>query len=202
MQPAPPTSIPAAILAGGKATRYGGVAKGLLRLPDGVAIIERLLRVVGETAITEIVICANDATSYAHLGHEIIADAVPDAGPLGGIAAALRHFAGRADGVLILPCDMPAITEREIGALVQAFGKSDARLVVAATGEGEMQPLCAAVSTSLLGKVIQAIEAGELAVGRFWRKVGAELVRFPDAKPFANVNTPEEMAAWVETMGE
>jgi molybdopterin-guanine dinucleotide biosynthesis protein A len=193
MQPAPPTSIPAAILAGGKATRYGGVPKGLLELPGGATIIERLLRVISKAGITEILICANDATSYAHLGHEIIADAVPDAGPLGGIAAALRHFAGRADGVLILPCDMPAITEREVGALVQAFGKSDARLVVAAAHD--MQPLCAVLRPSLLDEVLRAIESGELSVGRLWRQVGAELVRFPDPHPFANVNAPADLAA-------
>lgn len=241
-RPSPPT-IAAAILAGGRATRYGGVAKGLLQLPNGESIIARLVRIIGSAGVTEIVICADDPSTplgtspapYEHLGLPIIPDHAgftkpAPIGPLGGIAAALRHFGGRADGVLILPCDMPAITEREIRALMEAFGgprptspeaptssviapsprgergkgvrlgvggRSPAPLVVAVT-EAEMQPLCAVLRPSLLDEVLDAVGRGELAVGRLWRKLGAELVRFPGSKPFANVNTPEDFAAWIE----
>ncbi len=59
--------IVAAILAGGKAKRFQGKAKGELELADGRTIVKRLLEELAVAKIDEIVIAANDPSSYSEL---------------------------------------------------------------------------------------------------------------------------------------
>jgi molybdopterin-guanine dinucleotide biosynthesis protein A len=190
--------IAAAILAGGKATRYGGIHKGLLRLPEGTTIVERLLRVVWAAGIREVAICANDAEAYRHLGLPVVSDSTPDAGPLGGIEAALRHFQDRLDGVLILPCDLPALTERELCALVSSFAHDQDTVHFATVEGGREEPLVAVVPASVFEHVREALTAGEGGVGRLWSKLHAVSVPFPNAAPFLNVNCPEDLERAIE----
>ena len=56
----------------------------------------------------DIRIVANDRERYAGLGLRVIPDAVPDAGPLGGLYTALLDAAH--DRMLILACDLPFVT--------------------------------------------------------------------------------------------
>ncbi len=191
--------IAAAILAGGKAIRYGGAHKGLLRLPDGATIIERLLRAVRAAGIGEVVICANEAEAYRHIPLPIIPDKTPEAGPLGGIEAALLHFGGRFHGVLILPCDLPALTERELSELLSSFSRDQGKVHFAAVAGGEDEPLVAVVPPAALERVQAALRAWDRRVGRLWAKLRAVRVPFPSAAPFLNVNSPEELARAIET---
>jgi molybdenum cofactor guanylyltransferase len=195
----PKRRIAAAILAGGKATRYGGIHKGLLRLPDGTTIVERLLRVVWAAGISEVAICANDAEAYRHIGLPVVSDNTPDAGPLGGIEAALRHFQDRLDGVLILPCDLPALTERELSELLSSFSRDQGKVHFAAVEGGKEEPLVAVVPLSVFDHVREALTAGERRVGRLWAKLRAVSVPFPSAAPFLNVNSPEDLEHAIET---
>lgn len=185
--------IAGAILAGGKATRYGGIHKGLLRLPDGVTIMERLLRAVEAAGIGDVVICANEVEAYRHLGLPIIRDQTRDAGPLGGIEAALLHFGSRSDGVLILPCDLPALTERELSELLSSFARDRGKVHFAAVEGGKDEPLVAVVPPSVFDHVREALASGDRRVGRVWTELRAVRVPFPSAVPFFNVNCPEDL---------
>jgi molybdopterin-guanine dinucleotide biosynthesis protein A len=197
-KPAEPR-IAAAILAGGKATRYGGTHKGLLRLPGGATIIERLLREVRAAGIGEVVLCANEAEPYRHIGLPVISDKTPDAGPLGGLEAALLHFEDRFDGVLILPCDMPALTEHELAELVSRFAEGPASVHLAAVEGGGEEPLVAVIPPSVLDDVREALAGGDRRVGGLWAKLRAVRVPFPSAAPFLNINRPEDLKHAIET---
>ncbi len=191
--------VAAAILAGGKATRYGGTHKGLLRLPDGATIIERLLRAVRAAGIGEAVICANEAETYRYLGLPVIRDETRDAGPLGGIEAALLHFGGRIDGLLILPCDLPALTEQELTQLVSRFAEDPARIHFAAVEGGREEPLVAVVPFSVFDRVRATLAGGDRSVRRLWTSLGGVPVFFPDGAPFLNLNCPEDLRRAIET---
>src|SRR5687768_7240554 len=79
--------VSAAILAGGRARRFGGAGKA--SLAGGRArISDRQLAVLAAVA-DDIRIVANDAQRYAGLGVRVIPDAIAGAGPLGGIYTAL-----------------------------------------------------------------------------------------------------------------
>ena len=185
-----------AILAGGKASRYGGRPKGLLPLAEGETILARTIGELRAAGIHDIVIVANDRQIYARFRREVVADLRPGLGPLGGIEAALNHLAPRCDGVLLLPCDLPGITAEEIAALREAFLATGAPVVMAETERGRCHPLCAVVDVSIRPVVSEAIDAGRRSPYRLWLALGAALVHFERTAPFFNLNTPDDAARW------
>lgn len=190
--------IRAAILAGGRASRYRGLPKGLLPLPEGAAILARTIRVVRESGIEYAFLVANDPKPYRPLGLEIIADRRPGFGPLAGIEAALHHCLGRCQGLLVLPCDLPGITVGVVSRLQAAFARQQPPVTVAEMTDGFWQPLCAIVRPDILPAVTRALDAGRRGVYRLWRELGAAPELFPDPRPFFNINTPEDLARWVK----
>jgi molybdopterin-guanine dinucleotide biosynthesis protein A len=193
----PNERLAATILTGGSASRYGGAPKGLLRLPDGTTILSRAVVALRNAGIHRVLLAANDHTPYRDLGLPMAADDRPGCGPLGGIVTALRYWAGQADGVLFLPCDLPALTDREVEALAAAFNPPRAPLAAARTTDGRWHPLCSVVHVGKAAILADALEHGERSVWRLWEQLGAKPVRFADDAPFFNVNTPEDLADWV-----
>jgi len=194
----PPMRTPrGAILAGGRASRYGGTAKGLLEC-GGVRIIDRLIAEMKSSGVAEIIIIANDPQPYRSCGREIVPDLRTGIGPLGGIEAGLAHYAARCDAVLFLPCDLPAITANEISLLMNAFDAEGAPIVVAEDEGFFWHSLCTVVHTGLLDRICKAIDNGKRSVHRVWREFGAVAVHFDDPAPFFNVNTPDDMRRWQE----
>jgi molybdenum cofactor guanylyltransferase len=99
------------LFVGGKARRFGGIAKGWLETPDGPSIVERTIAIARSAVPGARLVLVGDASAYERLGVEAIADAPPGIGPLGGLAALLAEAERR--GVrtaLALACDMPLLT--------------------------------------------------------------------------------------------
>ena len=191
-----PITLAGAILSGGRACRYGGAAKGMLQLAGGRTIIDHLADQVRRAGIDQIVLVANDPAPYEACGLEIIPDLHPHEGPLAGVEAALDHYAGRFDAVLVLPCDVPGLTADEITALRSALERSGAPVVTAATGDDEWHPLCALVRTTVLPAVSNAVRNGRRKVTELWRRLGAEVCHFDSESAFCNVNSPEDLSRW------
>lgn len=196
--PAGAPDLVAAVLAGGRATRYGGHPKGRLPLADGTMLVARAVAAAGAVTRREVLIVANDAELYRDLGLPTVPDRRPGAGPLGGIEAALHYYAGGAVGVLILPCDLPGINEEVTATLAAAYRAAGGRLVVARLGASFWQPLCVIVPNGLQPAVGAALDRGEHRVGALWQELGAVPVIFPEtaAPAFFNVNTPADLARW------
>lgn len=194
---APYPGIAGAILAGGAATRYGGVAKGMLSLPTGKPMTGRIIDQITEAGIRPIVIIANERRPYESCGCLVLPDAVPGQGPLGGIATALSHFEASRGAVLFMPCDLPGIMASHVTALCEAFEQGDAPIVAARTDESTLHPLCAVVKVDQRPVIEERANQPEnRRVRRVWRELGAQMVDFADATAFHNVNSPEEMAKW------
>ena len=195
--PRPRRRIAGAILAGGEASRYGGVAKGMLPLPNGQPMIDRIIGKVASARIDPIVIMANDPAPYSRCGRRILPDRVPGQGPLGGIATALAHFEASHDAVLFMPCDLPGIGSAQVGALCDAFARGAAPIVAARTGPEQWHPLCAVVAAGLGSEIEhRASRPRDRRVRSVWFELGVEPVDFADTEPFFNVNTPEQMCEW------
>src|SRR5512139_3268526 len=92
--------VTALILAGGKATRLGGVDKREL-VVDGRTIFERQLEAL--RGLPVLVSSPRDLPGFT-----TVRDAIADGGPLAGIAAGLA--AARTPWLLVLAGDMPYIT--------------------------------------------------------------------------------------------
>lgn len=188
--------IVAAVLAGGRATRCGGLPKGNLIANDGNTIMHHLLGAIKTAGITNIIIVANDAAPYTKYGTPIIPDLWRNQGPLAGIISALKYFAAdsAAKNLLILPCDLPNFTAAEIQKLIDAYHEaacmnaSSTPLVFATTSSTQYHPLCAILSTRFLPKLEQIFMNGERKIRTAWQQVGAQEVLFPNSQPFTNTN--------------
>jgi len=124
--------VSALILAGGKATRLGGIAKHEL-VVDGQTILERQLALL-KPRVTEIIVSlpagkapswewtlesepASVVASASAAGYRITRDLVRDAGPLGGMAAGLSEC--RTNWLLVVAGDMPHVTEDLLDQMLQ-----------------------------------------------------------------------------------
>jgi len=188
--------VAAAILAGGNARRLGGIAKGTLDRGGGVSIAGRLIKEIAASGIGDIVIVANDSRPYRSCGVNVISDIRTGIGPLGGIEAALVHFAGRADAVMCVPCDMPNLSAGEMSALQRAFVETEKPVVFAETAGFFWHPLCAVVHIGLQGQIASAIDCGMRKIRDVWRQVGAETVRFSQEDAFFNINEVAYLDRW------
>lgn len=211
-----PTRCTGVILAGGGATRYGGLPKGLERV-GGERIIDRVATAL--RAVTDdLLLIANDAGAAAWLpGVRVAADVRAGEGALGGLHAALTHARG---DIVLVAWDMPFVSAALLAAL-RARGEGaahgdathgdaarDAVDAVLPESDGSrrgVEPLCAWYSSRCLPAITAALEAGDRRVIAFHGAVrtvrfGLDEVRaFGDAtRLFANVNTPAELA-WAES---
>ena len=105
--------IAAAILTGGKASRLGGIVKGLLVGAGDIPLLERLISELAIAGVHEVILSANDLQHYARFGKPLVADLHPGSGPLGGIEASLDYLAKCCESVIFLPCDLPNISAVE-----------------------------------------------------------------------------------------
>lgn len=144
-----------AVLAGGAGRRLGGVDKARLEI-DGERLVDRVLRAL-EAVAAPLVVVRGDRPELTGLTVPQIADALPDAGPLAGLVAALEHHADHA-AVAVVAVDTPSPSAAVLQHLAEARGDADVCLPVVA---GRAQPLHAVVATAAAGRLRAALGAGE-----------------------------------------
>lgn len=183
-----------ALVAGGKATRLGGAAKGLLRA-GGEAIAARSLRLFGELFAGALIV-ANDPAPYAALGAPIVADVLAGKGAPGGLHAAL--VAAPTPWVFTAGCDMPFLSREGILLLAARRGGVDAVIV---EWGGRLEPLHALWSRACLPYFEERLARGDPSLQALGRGVRAAIVREeewravdPEGRAFENVNTPADVA--------
>jgi molybdopterin-guanine dinucleotide biosynthesis protein A len=189
--------IAGAILAGGRAQRMGGIAKGMLSAGGSLSLIERLVVHLMRAGVDEIIIAANDDHPYTHIGCAIVPDGRIEAGPLAGIEAALGYFAGRYEAVLCLPCDMPSLSWNEMSALITAFADTGGPVVFAQTQDAARHPLCAVVRVDLRDEIAAALDRAAFTVSDIWSQLGGFALPFDDPMAFVNLNSPGDVDAWL-----
>ncbi len=178
--------VTALILAGGRATRFGGIDKSAL-IVDGETIFARQVRVL-EPRVSEIIV----ATAAEVTGHRTVVDAVTGAGPLAGIAAGLA--AATTTWLVVVAGDMPYLG----GALLD-------RMLAAATAEvdavgiridGLPEPLCCALRVAVARPVIEArLAAGRRKASEVLTDAGLRVAWLDDVDraDVTNINTPDDL---------
>lgn len=185
-------NIAAAILAGGKARRFGGIAKGNLKIASDLTIIQHLLVELKAAEISERIIVANDDQAYRNYGVPIIHDQYHDVGPIAGIISALHYCYHHFHAVLFLPCDLPLLTVSEIRGLINAYVQNSASVVFARTKDYG-HPLCAVVPTQNLFAIQSEVDRGTRPIREIWKKLGAQAILFANQQAFVNINCAEDM---------
>lgn len=192
----------AAILAGGRARRFAGRDKSAL-VVDGRLILNRQLDELAPVAGDIVVVRGGDAPGEtgplaggARTGAtvRVVADRVPDCGPLGGLHTALAESAS--DAVAIVACDMPFVTGPLVAHLATLAADAD---IVVPRDERGYHPLCAVYTRACAQAVARRVADRRLKMIDLFedlrvRVVTAdELARFGDLRRLlANVNTEAE----------
>jgi molybdenum cofactor guanylyltransferase len=181
------------ILAGGRASRMGGINKAFIEV-GGERLIDRTLRVY-RSLFEEIIISTNAPLEYLEFDARIVTDIHRGKGPLGGIHAGLLH--ATCEYAFVSACDMPCLSEAFIGCMIEQAAGYD--LVVPVTANG-FESLHAIYSRRCLPFIESQIEGGELKVSHLFRKFKTreipvdEIRRFdPEGRLFSNLNRPEDM---------
>lgn len=198
------------VLAGGQSRRMGR-DKALLCLPDGRTLLEQTAAALGVAGVIEVALSVStpergdalrDAVpALAHL--RLVVDSVPDCGPLGGLHAALRDFPE--SRILLVACDMPRLDPAALRWLVHESWDADAIVPVI---DGRDQPLHALYGSACHAVAERLLREGRLAMRDLLAAPSLRVLRLDERAlsgagiapaAFANVNTPDDLAALERT---
>jgi molybdenum cofactor guanylyltransferase len=194
----------AAILAGGRATRFAGHDKSAL-VVDGRTILDRQITELSQIT-SDLLIVGGDARAGVPEGVRHVADQVPGCGPLGGLHAALS--AARGAAVLVVACDMPFLSAPLLRHLLTLADnahrphRADAPDVVVPRTNRGYHPLCAVYTRACLEPIARRLADGRLTLVALFDDVRVHVVTADALAAFgdpdrllANVNTPLEYRA-------
>ena len=183
--------ISAIILAGGRATRMGGVDKGLVTLQNKPLIqhvVERL-----KPQVDEIFINANrEIETYLKFGYRVLQDETDEfLGPLAGFNMGLQH--AKYEYVLTVPCDSPLLPLDLTKRLLHSMTEALADIAVASSDENA-HPVFCLMKKSVLPSLIEFLEAGERKVSAWQKSLNYIEVDFSDnSDAFINLNTFDDL---------
>ena len=186
------------ILAGGQGSRLGGVDKGL-QVFEGQPLVHRALQRLAPQ-VGRLMISANrNLDIYQDMGVPAWADEPSNSGyqgPLAGFLAGLAHC--ETPYLVTVPCDSPRMPLDLVQRLWQALQDDAADVAVAATqrsGETKLEPVFCLMKRELQSSLQSYMQSGQRKIERWTAEQRRAEVVFADTAAFANVNTPDELAA-------
>jgi len=179
----------AVILAGGKSARFGH-DKALLEI-GGQTLLQRTVSTM-RLVTADVIVLGPPERAQQAAGVEVLQDAMPGIGPLGGILTALQARPGGA--IFAVAVDMPFLSAPLLSLLIEAAADVDIVLPVV---DGRGQQLHAVYGPGCLPFVRAQIAAGDYKIDRFFGKVRVKRIHEavlrtidPHLDAFRNVNTP------------
>ncbi|MGH7560922.1 MAG: molybdenum cofactor guanylyltransferase [Gemmatimonadales bacterium] len=187
----------AALIAGGLATRMGGLPKGLLEV-GGTRILDRLVEAVVEAFGAPPLLVANAPESAGWRADlRAVSDTRPGGGVLSGLLTAVLETPAP---VVCVAWDMPFVPAALLVGLAEGLSEHDVCLP-ASGGRRGVEPLCAAYGPGCAEPIERAIARGDLRAIAFHDEVRVRVLpeeqvrRFGDpARLFFNVNTADDLA--------
>ncbi len=191
-----PKSVVAVILVGGEGRRLGGVTKATIEV-GGLTLLERVRAALAPQVGTIILSVGSHQfdTPWADAtGLQIVADPIPKAGPLGGIAGALvwcRAYMPQAAALISTPVDVPFLPDDLVARLMKEDG------VAVAESGGQKHHAIAAWPLDVADDVLRTVAKGDVRIKHWQEKHPTRVVSWPMAPydPFLNINTPEDLRA-------
>lgn len=176
------------ILAGGGSVRMG---RDKAQLDDGRGPLLARLAAIGLHCDLPVQVVGRPRPHGWPLPEvDFIPDDNPGQGPLGGLATALARTAP----VLLIPCDLAALTPRALSWLVDTAAEQPLRDGLVTERDGLIEPLFACYTARCRSQVDDRLARGQRALHRLiadgdFRRVALPTPLWP---ALANINTPEE----------
>lgn len=175
------------LLAGGRATRLGGIDKAWLE-KDGVPQVLRLAARVRDEVDAVLVSANRGPERYGTHGLATVADRRADLGPLAGLDALAAACA--TPWLLTLPVDLVSVNDCLLRSLRAAGGEG-----AWAEDDDGRQPLVALWRVDALRAALPGVlDSGDLSVRNLQSRLRMAGVRFAGLR-FGNLNTPGDLAA-------
>ena len=173
-----------------------GRTKALIEI-DGVAMAARVARAVRDAGCVDVVAYGGDPDELAPLCLPVVPDRYPGTGPLGGVLGVLELFESYEDpvaGVLVVACDLPALTGVDLDGLVEVFReRPTADVVVARTSA--IEPACAIWNTNATDRIRRCFGDGERALHTTISLLDSVEVDVR-AAALRNINTPDDLGGY------
>ena len=189
-----PGNVLGYMIAGGRATRMGGVNKAAV-LFNGTPMGALVVRALSGQCGTVWVSANSDQAFFLSLG---AARVLPDrlgesAGPLAALEALDGELPGEFEWVLTAPCDVPCLPADMLSFFATQFSQTPAPLLTVRAG-GHSHNTIALIHRSVLGTIRARLLAGDRKVGIWMQSQGMVAADWPgDPEVFCNVNDPGEL---------
>ena len=179
------------VLTGGASSRMGR-DKALLPVGDPpTALAVRVAGALRDAGCPDIACVGGDLDALAALGLRAEADDHPGAGPLGGVLTALR--VASLPLVVILACDLPAITGASVRGLVTALDSAPRAAAAVPLVDGHLQVHALAVRRSIDADLAAAFAGGERSLTRALRGVEVVAVEHLDPATLVDADRPGDL---------
>lgn len=186
-----------AILGGGRATRLGGIAKGLLEI-GGRRMVDRVADALAPVT-SELLLVSDHPGAPGWLpGARVVHDALSGGGSAAGVHAALVAAGGP---VIVVAWDLPFVDTCTVAELLRNGDESVVDAVVPAGASGDsFEPLCGWYAPRCADVIAQAWETGDRSLHGVLRRVRTRVVPAARFAPcggagrlFLNVNTADDL---------
>jgi molybdopterin-guanine dinucleotide biosynthesis protein A len=194
----PESSFPAIagiIMAGGTSSRFG--SNKALALFHKKPVIQRVAETISPLFPT-CLLSTNTPETYTFLGLPTVKDIYPNAGPLGGIHAALK--ATDKPRCFVVGCDMPFLAPQLIRFLCNLSAKGDWDVVLPWPASGP-EPLYGVYSRSALPVIEKNLKQRNCKLTNILTELRVRRAEEPelltvveDLTTFHNINRPEDLA--------
>jgi molybdopterin-guanine dinucleotide biosynthesis protein A len=168
-----------------------GSPKVAVRIPGGLTLGESAVRRLASVCARVVLAGESPGLPEALGRFPVVPDIRPGRGPLGGIEALLRS--GLDEAYLVLPCDLPLVSESILLRLVERAAGGPA--VCRVEGSGTFEPFPLVVPAMALSVLESMLGGGSLAVRRFVDGISPRFLDLPSEAGvcFRNVNEPGDL---------
>jgi molybdenum cofactor guanylyltransferase len=186
--------ISAVILAGGAGSRFKGRIKPKIVI-EGETIISRIISIVRDI-FNEIIIVTNTPREFTAFNFcKIVQDEILNAGPLGGIHAALKSSSNEA--IFVFAGDMPFLDKGIILNMIDVYDNAPCDVLIPAIEE-KIEPLHSIYNTSLTGYLEAYLHSDHTnAVRDFIKLLNVRYLKFDGSrenkKAFTNINSASDI---------
>ena len=174
-----------AVIAGGQARRFNGRPKGLEKIA-GKRILDRVVDALAEATgeLPTLIANAPDANSWRK-DLEVVTDAVPNCGSLGGIYTAIVSGDGP---VIVVAWDMPFVPATLLRKLAAGSGAHDVFLPTSGGPRG-VEPLCGVYGPACAEPVRRQLDAEDYRAIGFHEHVNVGCLPLEQVEACGDVDT-------------